>query len=222
MLIGLGINDDWSFEEEFYSKRRVPVVAFDGSVGKSEFFRRLVKAAVQVHKPQKALSRFRTIRNYSRFFTDDRRHEAKHVGLSDQPGYVSFSAIIDQARKEKRSRIFFKVDVEGWEYRLLDELIDNASLMTGLAIEFHDIDLHFDKLRDFISRFPLTLVHTHCNNFVICNDKGVPLVIECTFTAFNAGEELVSSLPSGLDMPNNARKEDYQITFYDQLSPVPS
>ena len=94
--------------------------------------------------------------------------------------------------------------------------------MTGLAIEFHDIDLHIDKLRDFISRFPLTLVHTHCNNFVICNDKGVPLVIECTFTAFDAGEELVSSLPSGLDMPNNARKEDYQITFYDQLSPVPS
>ena len=46
MLIGLGINDDWSFEEEFYSKRRVPVVAFDGSVGKSEFFRRLIKACL--------------------------------------------------------------------------------------------------------------------------------------------------------------------------------
>ncbi len=221
MLIGLGINDDWSFEEQFYSRRQVPIVAFDGSVGKTEFVRRLIKAAVQVHRPQKALSRIRTLRNYSSFFTDDRRHEAKHVGLSTQPGYISFSAIVDQARKEKRSRIFFKVDVEGWEYRLLDEFVDNADLMTGLAIEFHDVDLHIDKLRDFISRFPLTLVHTHCNNFVIRNDKGVPLVIECTFTAFEAGEELVSTLPSGLDMPNNARKADYQIAFYDQLSRAP-
>ena len=68
----------------------------------------------------------------------------------------------------------------------------------------------------------MTLVHTHCNNFVICNDKGVPLVIKCTFTAFNTGEELVSTLPSGSDMPNNAGKEDYQRTFYDQFSRVPS
>ena len=155
MLIGLGINDDWSFEEQFYSRRPVPIVAFDGSVGKTEFVRRLIKAAVQVHKPQKALSRVWTLRNYSSFFTDDRRHEAKHVGFSTQPGSISFSAIVDQARKEKRSRIFFKVDVEGWEYRLLDEFVDNADLMTGLAIEFHNVDLHFDKLRDFISRFPL-------------------------------------------------------------------
>lgn len=213
MLIGLGINDDWSFEEDFYSQHPVPIVAFDGSVGKSEFVRRFIKAALQVHKPQKALSRFRTIRNYGKFFTDDRKHEEKHVGLSSEPGYISFPAIIDEARKQNRSKIFFKVDVEGWEYRLLDEFVHNASLMTGLAIEFHDIDLHIDKLRDFVTRFPLTLVHTHCNNYVICNDKKVPLVIECTFTAFEAEEELVSKLPSDLDMPNNARKEDYSIEF---------
>jgi hypothetical protein len=54
---------------------------------------------------------------------------------------------------------------------MLDELIDNASLITGLAIEFHDVDLHMDRLQDFVSRFPLRLVHTHCNNFVIRNDK---------------------------------------------------
>jgi hypothetical protein len=213
ILIGLGINDDWSFEEDFYSRRRVPVVAFDGTVSKSIFIRRFAKAMLQVNKPRQALSRFTAIREYGKFFSNDRRHEQKNVGLSNEPGYVSLSAIIDQAKQEKRSRIFFKVDVEGWEYRLLDELIHNADLVTGLAIEFHDVDLHIDRLQDFVSRFPLTLVHTHCNNFVIRNDKGTPLGIECTFTASKAGEEFVSSLPGDLDMPNNARKEDYQLIF---------
>jgi hypothetical protein len=175
ILIGLGINDDWSFEEDFYSRRRVPVIAFDGSVSKSILIRRFIKALAQVHKPRKALSRFRLIHEYSKFFSDDRRHEEKFVGFSNQPGYTSLSAIVEQAKHEKRSKIFFKIDIESAEYRLLDELIENASLITGLVIESHDIDLHIEKLRDFVSRFPLTLVHTHCNNFVIRGDKGVPL-----------------------------------------------
>ena len=215
MLIGLGINDDWSFEEDFYSRRHVPVVAFDGSVSRSVLVRRFVKALVQVHKPRKALSRFRSIQEYAAFFSDDRRHEEKHVGLSNEPGYISLRAIIEEAKQKNRSRIFFKIDVEGWEYRMLDELVANADMITGLVIEFHDVDLHITKLQNFVSRFPLALVHTHCNNFVIRNDNGTPFVIECTFTASQVGEELVSALPGDLDMPNNARKEDYQLVFTD-------
>jgi hypothetical protein len=140
----------------------------------------------------------------------------RYVGLSGQPGFVSLSAVIEQAKKDRRLNIFFKIDVEGSEYRTLDILIDNANLITGLAIEFHDVDLHIDKLRDFISRFPLALVHTHCNNFVIRNDEGTPLAIECTFTSSKVGEDLVSALPCDLDMPNNVQKEDYRLIFHDR------
>ena len=215
VLIGLGINDDWSFEEEFYSLRRVPIIAFDATVNKSVLTRRFIKALGQVHRPREALSRFRSIHEYSKFFRDDRRHEEKLVGLSNEPGYISLSAVVEQAKQENRSKIFFKIDVEGWEYRLLDQLIDNANLITGLAIELHDVDLHLERLRDFVARFPLSLVHTHCNNFVVIGDKGTPLSIECTFTASKVGKELVSTLPGDLDMPNNKDKEDYQLTFYD-------
>jgi hypothetical protein len=124
VLIGLGINDDWSFEKEFYSLQHVPIVAFDGTVSKSILTRRFLKALTQVHKPRKALSRFWQIHEYTRFFSDDRRHEEKLVWLSNEPGYISLSAVIEQAKQEKRSKIFFKIDVEGWEYRLLDQLID--------------------------------------------------------------------------------------------------
>jgi hypothetical protein len=90
---------------------------------------------------------------------------------------------------------------------LLDELIENANLITGLVIEFHDVDLHIGRLHDFVAKCPLTLVHTHC--------KGTPLAIERTFTAAKVGDDLVSTLPGDLDMPNNKDKADYQLVFYD-------
>lgn len=39
VLIGLGISDDWSFEEDFLSRKIVSVFAYDASVS-DRFFRR--------------------------------------------------------------------------------------------------------------------------------------------------------------------------------------
>jgi hypothetical protein len=68
----------------------------------------------QPNKPQKLLSRFRLIHKYEKFFSGDRRHEEKLVGLNNEPGYISLSTIVEQARQEGCAKIFFKIDVEGW------------------------------------------------------------------------------------------------------------
>ena len=34
--------------------------------------------------------------------------------------------------------IFLKIDIEGWEYRLLKDLITYSEVIEGLVIEFHD------------------------------------------------------------------------------------
>ena len=44
-LIGLGMNDDWSFEEHFVNLHKIPTYIFDGTVGQSRFIK---KAAVRV------------------------------------------------------------------------------------------------------------------------------------------------------------------------------
>ena len=46
--------------------------------------------------------------------------------------------------------LFFKIDIEGSEYRLLEELVEFQGTMCGLVIEFHDIDLHIEKINNFI------------------------------------------------------------------------
>ena len=47
------------------------------------------------------------------------------------------------------SNIFFKIDIEGSEYELLDSILLMQDNIVGLAIEFHDLNKNLDKVRDF-------------------------------------------------------------------------
>jgi hypothetical protein len=112
-----------------------------------------------------------------------------------------------------KKKIFVKCDIEGHEYRILDALLSSADLWSGIALEFHDVDLHFDKVASFVRRSPLRLCHVHGNNFGPLLANGVPSAIECSFTS---GPTLPSgdiTLPHELDQPNDPAKPDYRIAF---------
>ena len=99
------------------------------------------------------------------------------------------------------------------EYRLLNELIFYSKIIEGLVIEFHDVDLHLEKIEKFIEKFPLNLVHTHCNNFSLVNKKNIPLVIECSFSKEKTSDSFANQFPNVLDMPNDSGKQDYRLRF---------
>ena len=75
---------------------------------------------------------------------------------------------------------FIKIDIETSEYRILDELIENQEKFTGIAIEFHDVDLHLDKILKFITSLNMTLVHIHPMNQAL-TVNGMPIQIELSF-----------------------------------------
>ena len=75
---------------------------------------------------------------------------------------------------------FFKNRYRGIEYRILDDLINNSKSIVGIAIEFHDVDLHLEKSRA-IEKIDLDLVHIHANNYSKPNIQGIPTAIELTF-----------------------------------------
>ena len=81
--------------------------------------------------------------------------------------------------------------------------------MSGLIIEFHDIDLHEKKILNFINAFELKLTHIHANNFAIPDKNGNPTVIELTFE--REPEKISSDLeiPNKLDRKNNPLKKDF-------------
>ena len=112
---------------------------------------------------------------------------------------------------------FIKIDIEGNEYRILNQIIQNQKELTGLVIEFHNCDLMFDKIKLFIESLNLDLVHVHVNNFGFITKDRFPTVLELTFSPrkYNLKKEYEENIfPDPiLDQPNNKNEEDINIFF---------
>ena len=200
-LISFGINDDWSFEEDFLAINPCALDAYDNSISGEKFRTNPTWAGVY--------------ESYSEFFTGDRVHIEKNIGNNDQVDYVSFNEVMDTAS----NGVFLKCDIDGSEYEFLDELITKSNQFIGLAIEFHNINQHdnFNSLTNFISKVDLRLVHLHCNNwayFKTPNGGFQPDCLELTFTSSsNIEYKPRLRMPRSLDMPNNPNDDDFEIYF---------
>ena len=210
-LISLGISNDWSFDKDFCARNDCPVFAYDGSISAGHFLKSAIKTARFPSRWGGARDLFATWRDYKAFFQGKRRHFQKFVGMPSH-GSVTLEDIIGQIRREDLGQPFVKIDIEGSEYRILDELLNVADITTGLAIEFHDCDLHLCRIVDFVKAYPLALVHIHANNFSPISEDGIPLCLELTFSSSCARAER-TTLPHPLDLPNKASAPDYDLQF---------
>jgi len=119
-----------------------------------------------------------------------------------------------------REGIFLKCDIDGSEYEILHDLIENSHRFTGVAIEFHGMSNYnnFNEMTNFISKFDLRLIHVHINNYAyIIRQDGTftPDVVELTFTSSKENTKLSRNvpLPHPLDMPNNPNDDEFRISF---------
>lgn len=111
------------------------------------------------------------------------------------------------------SNIFLKMDIEGYGYRILDEVVVNSDKIVGMVIEFHDCDINMDKLCDFVDKIGMNVVHVHANNYGPVNTKcSIPVSLEITFSQ-NGARLDDCLLPHPLDMPNNSQKEEITLQF---------
>ena len=225
-LYSFGLSDNWSFEKEFRKKSEAKIICFDRSVTLIFWLKRSIKDIIQVVLRKltilTAFKRFFTFFNYNFFFSNSEVvHVKKFVVSSEQfksELNENNSIDIDSILKNWPSESFFmKVDIEGGEYRVLEEIIKNQEKMTGLAIEFHDCDLMSDKIKTFINKFNLDLVHIHVNNYGIIKKNGFPTVIELTFSPKKYNLRRSNSENNfplkNLDQPNNKNKKDTSVFF---------
>jgi len=211
VLIGLGINDDWSFEEDFLSQKKVSIYAYDGSVSKSFFLKQLLKSATQIYNLKNFAHWLKVLTKYSKFFSlSNVHHIQKFVGLNSKNNqHCTFMDVLNQVESKY---IFLKIDIEGSEYRFLHDILANEERITGIVLELHDVDIHLKEIENFINRFSLNLVHVHANNFApIRADDDLPLVLELTFSKYS-NNSTDYKLPHNLDMPNNKYFSEYEIS----------
>ncbi len=210
-LIGLGLSDDWSFEAEFIKKNNVPLAVYDASVNAQTFFKQVIKSLPRVDSPSLVLKSVKTLLAYKKFFTGTRsQHIQKFVGQSGGAQYIGMDDVFATVPANK---IFLKIDIEGWEYRILDSLFAHQNRITGMSIEFHDCDLHLEKIKSFVENIALPIVHIHANNFAPLSDNGLPLVLEISFSSGASITTEKCSYPRPLDMPNNPATEEIELSF---------
>lgn len=209
-LISFGILDDISFERDFLKIKPVKNYCYDKTLVNNYWKKRIFNDfAAGIYNLN-----FRFIKN-----TLSRALEVKNFFKNKNSFlYVetikkkSITEIINS--KKIKDSIFFKIDIEGSEYRLLDELIHYQKKITGLIIEFHDVDLHIKKIKDFIKKFKLNLTHIHPNNFAGTDSNLDPLVVEMTFEKKpNRNFKKIVTFPNQLDYPNNPEIEDIPLSF---------
>ncbi len=209
-LIGLGISDDWSFEEDLLSIKNIEVFAYDASISKKYFVKQIVESIIRLDKLKNFSYWVKKLFKYKKFFSQNNvNHIQKFVGLNSKcDTYCTFFEVLNETNHKN---IFLKIDVEGSEYRFLDEILENEDRITGMVIEVHDCDIHLKKIKRFINKFGLSLVHIHANNYSpIRSDDCLPLVLELTFSK-HAKLSNSCTLPHKLDMPNNKNVSEFEL-----------
>ena len=213
-LIGMGINDDWSFEEGFLSYKKVEVCVFDASVNYKYFIKQLIQSLTRVDKIKIFCHWLKVLFKYQRFFSQSNvRHIHKFVGLNSKSKL--HCTFLEALKETKSKNLFLKIDIEGSEFRILDDILAHEDRITGMVIEFHDCDIHLKKIEIFIEKFGLNLVHIHANNYApVRLDDGLPLVLELTFSK-HAKFSNSLELPHKLDMPNDKISEELELSILD-------
>jgi len=216
-LISFGIKDDFSFEERFKAMNNSKIHAYDPTVTYKTFLKQIIRSLMGFNLN----SFFINILNYFKFkkFFDNKENFffRKKIGKGGNIiyPYISIDDVIKLANNEKNSKFFFKIDIEGSEYSILDDLVKYSDIISGAAIEFHQCDLHMERIVKFLKNFNLILVHTHPNNWEVNGINNVPSVLELTFSS---NPELISndvSFPHQLDQKNNPNVEDVELIFSD-------
>ena len=208
-LISFGILDDCSFENDFKKNNPVGIFCFDLTNYKSYWIRRIyndIGASIYNFN----FSFLKTIKRYFEFksFFKDKDNFLYKKNLIKG----SLKEIIESTKIIQKP-FFIKIDIEGSEYRLLNEIIFYQDHLTGLVIEFHDVDLHQEKILEFINNFNLELTHIHPNNFGLKDDNGDPKVIEMTFEKIPLIKKGTNKLPNELDQPCDSKSKEIELNF---------
>ena len=204
-LISMGLDLDWSFEEEFIKKNdKINIICFDDNLDKKFIFKKIIIQIILIISNRNLKYLISLIKNFINFdlFVKKVEYKKKKINYGD---VLKIQNDINN--------LFFKIDIEGSEYRILDELITIKNKITGLVIEFHDVDLHLSKIESFINNIELKLIHIHPNNFGGLDKFGNPTLLELTFEKEPIIINEINTLPNKFDMKNDPDADDVNLLF---------
>ena len=142
-LITFGMGLDWSFELDYLQKNNHgKILIYDHTVNFFTFFLPFLKSLKRFILLRKNIhdvnDRFKKLANYLNFILSNRvSFFNKKISLNISKNTTNLNQIIKNNNIQK---FILKIDIEGAEYEIIDEIIMNSNKIDMLIIEFHDIE----------------------------------------------------------------------------------
>tara|TARA_R110000824_G_scaffold104214_6_gene247344 strand:+ start:13255 stop:14109 length:855 start_codon:yes stop_codon:yes gene_type:complete len=220
-VVGGGLSDDWRFEEDFEKRSGARVVVYDPTVNSKFWIKRLYGAIKGLRRGKSPFKVIELYMAYNSFFSrKTRQHVRKFIGY-EGPNSVSVGQMLAVSKVERDC--FLKIDIEGSEYRILDDIVAHRERLAGMVIEFHDVSAHRLMIDKFIGELApdMQIAHLHANNYGGHSPDGMPIALELTFGWASEVTKPESPLPAyplpDLDFPCNPAGVDPSIEFSAEL-----
>ena len=206
-LLSFGIFDDWSFEKNFIKyNKNVKVICYDDVISFNFIFTRSIKKIIL------DLYKFKFTNIFNNLFTI-----IDYILINNKIKFNKKKIVRGDIEKimNNLDQVFLKVDIEGNEYEILEDILKVQNNISALIIEFHDVDKNRDIIERFIEKFELNLTHIHPNNYGKLDKNNDPIIIELSFEKYPKILEGNVTLPNILDQKNNPKKNDIFLKFND-------
>ena len=222
-LLSYGMGLDWSFELEYLNlNKKGSVDIYDHTINIFTFlkpFLKYLKRFLTFRLSYKNLIlRFELLREYINFiFNKKISFYKKKISNSKKIKSVQVNQTFNQLKTFKN--IIFKIDIEGSEFEIIEDVITYNENIEMLIMEFHQLDIRENEFLDIVKKINnyFHVIHVHGNNHCGISKNGLPIALEITFLNNKykpAKIEYKKEFPDlSLDFPNNPEKNDLFFSF---------
>ena len=223
-LLSIGLGFHFSFEKDFLKLKKsdsLLIESYDNSVSKKIMKKYSTQNLIRLFfRP--SFKAFQRSIKYFQFLLLFNSSKAIHVEKNVSEKKSENSETLNSIFQYLKQNNLVKIDIEGGEYILIYDIINNFNKINILIIEFHNLsnlenreklDFFFETVSEYFY-----LSHLHMNNSNGVSVDNFPDTIEFTFEKkcllkTNVKKKLANFPLDKLDYPNSKNTEDYNLIF---------
>ncbi len=216
-LLSLGLGQNCDFEWDMSRAGRVVRLhCYDHTVDAAAVRKTFIHWVANLRRRRQKHAFYPQYRALFRSGRPGFTHFRQAVGGDE--GQVSLSKAMAVLGPEEGA-VFLKADIDGAEYGILQQIIDNAAFFAGIAIELHEVPLHLPEISSFLTALKkfMCVDNTTANNFGGVDPDGMPNVIEVSMSMKGPPPHAVVGRGQSLllNAPNSRKRRDLEVAYRD-------
>ena len=222
-LISFGMSNNWSFEENFLklnSKNKIHI--YDHTVGYKFFLINFIRSIKRMFYFKSNFENiFNKLKDLIGYYYIKNNSRVKHLQIKvSNKNFDKEENLQKIFSKVKNKKILLSIDIEGDEYKVINNIIKYDKLIHLLIVEFHFIDKKKSSFKKIITNLKrkFDIIHIHGNNYTSYCKDGMPITLEITMRNKKfypiKKKYYVKDFPNKkVDFPNLKNQKDLRFSF---------